>query len=67
MRAILTIDEDALAATCHISEEELARQGLSRTVGEALPERNGVPLLASNPNAIPVTLEWVNQLRDDLP
>ena len=29
--------------------------------------RNGVPLLPAGPNAVPVTLDLVNRLRDELP
>ena len=45
----------------------LARQGLNRGHRAARAERNGVPLLPSRRDAAPVTLELVNQLRDELP
>jgi hypothetical protein len=46
---------------------ELARQGLARTVDVGATERNGVPLLPLRPGAAPVTLDLVNQLRDETP
>ena len=77
MRTTLAIDDDILAAAKHLAEHEhktvgavisaLARQGLTRGVRAARAERNGVPLLPSRRGASPVTLELVNQLRDELP
>lgn len=74
LRTTLSIDDDVLnaarqlAAGQHKSVGEvlsaLARQALRRE--PALGQRNGVPLLASQPGAKPVTLELVNQLRDEL-
>jgi hypothetical protein len=76
MRTTLAIDDDVLAAAKplatrqHKSVDEvistLARQALrpSRIDGDT---RNGVPLLPRRPDAAPVTLELVNQLRDELP
>ncbi len=77
MRTTLTIDDDVLAAAKHLAEKEqrtvgevvsaLARQGLARAGRSPRAERNGIPLLASRKNASPVTMELVNQLRDELP
>lgn len=76
MRTTLTIDDDVLAAARelaarqHISVGEviskLTRQAL-RPHGASREVRNGVPLLPLRAEAVPVTLELVNQLRDDLP
>jgi len=77
MRTTLSIDDDVLAFAKHIAERErkslgevisaLARQGLRRDPAAAVtPMRNGLPLLPLKPAAGPVTLEMVNQLRDDL-
>ena len=77
VRTTLAIDEDVLAAARHLAEREqrtmgqvissLARQGLSRGKPSTRGLRNGVPLLAARKNALPVTLELVNQLRDEQP
>lgn len=77
MRTTLAIDDDILAAAKHLAEREqrsvgevisaLARQGLARSAGERGNERNGIPLLPSRQAAVPVTLELVNQLRDEQP
>lgn len=77
MRTTLAIDDDVLAAAKHLAEREqrtigdvisaLARKGLSRGSRAPRPERNGVPLLPSTRNMAPVTLELVNQLRDEQP
>jgi Ribbon-helix-helix protein, copG family len=77
MRTTLAIDDDVLAAAKHLAEREhrsigevisaLARQGLSRGTRSNKAERNGIPLLPSRKAAVPVTLELVNQLRDEQP
>lgn len=81
MRTTLAIDDDVLAAVReralreHRSAgevlSELARQALRRGPADAAhaaqPTRNGLPLLARQPGAAPVTLELVNLLRDELP
>lgn len=77
MRTTLAIDDDVLAAARHLAEREqktvgevismLARQGLSRGTRSARAERNGIPLLPRSKSALPVTLELVNQLRDEQP
>lgn len=75
MRTTLAIDDDVLAAAKHLADREnktlgevistLARQGLARTSRASKSERNGIPLLRRGPT--PVTMELVNQLRDELP
>jgi hypothetical protein len=75
MRTTLAIDDDVLAAAKHLAEREnksvgevistLARQGLTRAPRGSKTERNGIPLLRRG--STPVTLELVNQLRDELP
>lgn len=77
MRTTLAIDDDVLAAARHLAEREqrsvgevistLARQGLNRATRAARPERNGIPLLSVPKGSKAVTLELVNQLRDELP
>jgi hypothetical protein len=77
MRTTLAIDDDILAAAKHLAEREqktlgevisaLARQGLARGSRSKRTERNGVPLLPTRRGATPVTMEFVNQLRDELP
>jgi len=76
MRTTLSIDDDVLLAAKslakrqHISVGEvistLTRQALRRAP-MAGSTRNGVPLLATQVDAVPVTMELVNQLRDELP
>ncbi|MEO6408323.1 MAG: ribbon-helix-helix protein, CopG family [Burkholderiaceae bacterium] len=76
MRTTLAIDDDVLAAAKHLAQREhksigevisvLARQGLNRQVHGARAVRNGVPLLPLRKGARPVTLEVVNQLRDEI-
>ena len=80
MRTTLAIDDDVLAAAKHLAERQdmslgevlsaLARQGLARTTHGARgarAQRNGIPLLSATKGARPVTLELVNQLRDESP
>jgi hypothetical protein len=77
MRTTLAIDDDVLAAAKHLAERErktvgevisaLARQGLTRSTRGVKAERNGVPLLPVRRGGTPVTMELVNQLRDELP
>ena len=76
MRTTLAIDDDVLAAAKHLAERErlsvgeaisrLARQGLNRGARSARTVRNGVPLLPTRKGGTSVTLELVNQLRDEL-
>jgi len=78
MRTTLAIDDDILVAAKHLAERDhktvgevisaLARQGLARGARAARAQRNGIPLLApAGRDAVPVTPELVNQLRDELP
>jgi hypothetical protein len=77
MRTTLAIDDDVLAAAKHLAAREqktvgealsaLARQGLAAVNRGPRVERHGIPLLPTKKNAKPVTMELVNQLRDDLP
>ena len=77
MRTTLAIDDDVLAAAKHLALRErqtvgevisnLARQGLARGSRAARVERNGIPLLPTQKGAAPVTLDFVNQLRDEQP
>jgi hypothetical protein len=77
MRTTLAIEDDVLAAAKHLAEREhrsmgevisaLARQGLSRGTRGNKSERNGIPLLPNRKAAVHVTLELVNQLRDEQP
>lgn len=78
MRTTLAIDDDVLAA----AKDRAARQGQSvgevisalARLGlqggaprETLAVRNGVPLLPRRNDAAAVTLDLVNQLRDEAP
>ena len=75
MRTTLAIDDDVLAAAKGLAELEnktigevismLARKSLQAPV-TSISERNGVPLLTVK-DGTPVTMEFVNQLRDELP
>jgi hypothetical protein len=77
MRTTLAIDDDVLIAAKHLAERQsksvgavvsdLARQGLARDARNARLERNGILLLPVREGATPVTLELVNQLRDEQP
>jgi len=74
MRTTLTIDDDVLAAARELAARQrkslgevlssLAREALQPQAGTARA-RNGVPLLPVRPDSKPITLELVNQLRDD--
>ena len=76
MRTTLTIDDDVLAAAKGLAARQhksvgevisaMSRQAL-RPEAARRKARNGVPLLAVRAGAAPVTLEMVNQLRDELP
>jgi len=75
MRTTLAIDDDVL-----IAAKAIARQQ-RRSIGEVLSDlarralrppqaptaRNGIPLLPVSDEAIVVTLDTVNMLRDELP
>lgn len=78
MRTTVSIDDDVLLAAKSMADREnmtlgevlskLARQALRRELepGASPALRNGVPLLPVRARATPVTLELVNQLRDEL-
>jgi hypothetical protein len=76
MRTTLSIDDDVLVAAKDLAGRQqktlgeiismLARQALCPTSSYETT-RNGVPLLPMRPDAVPVTLELVNRLRDELP
>jgi hypothetical protein len=76
MRTTLTIDDDVLAAAKGLAARQhksvgevisaLSRQALRPTAARR-KARNGVPLLAVRAGAAPVTLEMVNQQRDEWP
>lgn len=76
MRTTLSIDDDVLAAVKGLAAAQhrsvgnilsaLARQALRPNVPSS-NSRNGVPLLTPRTEAAAVTLELVNQLRDELP
>ena len=75
MRTTLSIDDDILAAARHLAERQhktvgevvsgLARKGLMRSSGAQKAARNGILLLARG--STPVSMELVNQLRDEFP
>lgn len=75
MRTTLDLDEDVLLAAKELASRqhislgkalsELARRALLRQ--DAAQARNGVPLFPVSPDAQVVTLELVNQLRDEAP
>jgi hypothetical protein len=75
MRTTLDLEEDVLMAAKEIARQrgvtvgkvmsDLARQALTREVAEAT--RNGLPIFPIQSNAGIVTLELVNQLRDETP
>ncbi|WP_186156484.1 CopG family transcriptional regulator [Burkholderia gladioli] len=76
MRTTLDIDDDVLAVVRARAEREhvsigrvlsaLARASL-QPAAAAPAMRNGLPVLPNSRSARPVTLELVNQLRDEAP
>lgn len=76
MRTTLDIDDDVLAAGRELARSrqttigavvsELARTGLRRTMPTAV-NRNGIRTLPRRGLAMPITMELVNRLRDELP
>lgn len=76
MRTTLVIDDDVLVAARGLADRQrksvgevisaLARQAL-RPEASVQRTRNGVLLLPVRVDAKPVTLEMVNQLRDETP
>jgi hypothetical protein len=75
MRTTLDLEEDVLLAAKELARQkgtsigkivsDLARQALMRASGTNI--RNGLPLFPIQPNAGVVTIELVNQLRDESP
>ncbi|BDT70156.1 hypothetical protein os1_43490 [Comamonadaceae bacterium OS-1] len=75
MRTTLSIDDDVFLLAKSLAERqhstigavlsELVRQGLRRDASPSA-HRNGIQLLPTAPQATPVTLDIVNQLRDEL-
>jgi len=69
----VNLDDDVLAAAKQLARErastlgrtlsDIARRGLQP--GPVPQYRNGVPLLATRPGTKKVTMDLVNQLRDD--
>jgi hypothetical protein len=76
MRTTLAIDDDVLVKAKSLADRQrksvgevisaLARKGLSTDTAEPPLVRNGLSLLPRQPGSDPVTLEIVNQLRDDV-
>jgi hypothetical protein len=76
MRTTIAIDDDVLTAAKGLAARQrktvgevisaLARQAL-QPASPRSQIRNGVPLLPVRADAVPVTSELVNQLRDELP
>jgi Arc/MetJ family transcription regulator len=73
MRTTIDIDDDVLAFARERAKpgtsigkviSELARAALQRTTTNQA-SRNGLPLMPTSATARPVTLDAVNQLRDD--
>jgi antitoxin component of RelBE/YafQ-DinJ toxin-antitoxin module len=74
MRTTLDIDDDVLQAAREIARRkgmtmgqvvsELSRQALTRPVESET--RNGIPLFPRKPDGEIVTLELVNELRDEI-
>ena len=75
MRTTLDIEEDVLLAAKEIARQrgttvgrvlsELARQSLTRK--SPVSKKNDLPLFPVRPDAGIITLELVNQLRDETP
>lgn len=75
MRTTLDIDEDILLAAKELARErklstgkvlsELARESLVRP--HDMPTRNGFPQLPVRDPSVVVTMEMVNELRDENP
>lgn len=76
MRTTLQLDEDVLSAARALAERqgrtlgevvsELARRGLAPAA--STPQyRNGIRLMPVRPDARPMTLDEINELRDEAP
>lgn len=76
MRTTLAIDDDVLVAAKGLAtlQRKTVGEVISALVRQALKPsnshgetRNGIALLPMRADAMPVTLELVNRLRDELP
>ena len=77
MRTTVSIDDDVLTAARTLADRqhrslgdvisELARRGLAPSLPVGRISRNGVPLLPRRADAVPITLELINRLRDETP
>jgi hypothetical protein len=73
MRTTLDLDEDVLGVAKELAAQKRVSTGkiVSDLMRQALAPkkaprmRNGVPLLEPRPGARPITLELVNELRDE--
>ncbi len=75
MRTTIDLEEDVLLAAKEIARQrgvtigkvisDLTRQAMTRSV--AVTTRAGIPLFPVQADAGPITLELVNQLRDETP
>jgi len=75
MRTTIDLEVDVLLAAKEIARQrgvtigkvisDLARQAMTRPA--AVITRAGIPLFPVQPDAGPITLEMVNQLRDEAP
>ena len=77
MRTTLAIDDDVLMAARHMADaqrrtvgeviSDLARRALAPPEAAAPRVRNGILLLPNRDGVAPVTLELINELRDEVP
>jgi len=75
MRTTIDLEDDILSAVEVLAQQQgvpigkvlsdLARQALAKQ--DSVTERNGIPLFPIQPHAGIVTMEIVNQLRDETP
>jgi hypothetical protein len=76
MRTTVELEDDILYAVEELAQQQgvsigkvlsdLARQALTKQQ-PSMTVRNGIPLFPIQPNAGSITLEVVNQLRDEAP
>jgi metal-responsive CopG/Arc/MetJ family transcriptional regulator len=77
MRTTISIDDDVLMVARGLAERDnttvskvisdLARKALEAPQDEPSGEQNGIPLLPVKKGSLPVTIELVNRLRDEMP
>ena len=75
MRTTLSIDDDLSSTIRHLAAREnrslsdeasaLVCKGLAQTSSPTAAVRNGIPLFAMRSSTVDVTLELINQLRDE--